>query len=82
MLGSRMKNNAAHNRSVQTAYMTALFTRLKDPKPQNYLVDLKTGELKNKANGEPSGQLPAQEALAEWWSTLDALGWNKGEANV
>ena len=62
-----MRYNQAHNLSVQTAFLTAAFIKTKKPDPKKYLVDLKTGERLNKARG---GEIDAQEALLQWWTTL------------
>jgi len=77
MIGARRANYQRHNRAVITAFLTAVFIKSKDPDPKNYLVDLKTGSPQNKAETGNKEQLPAQEALAQWWD-LFAVSAKKG----
>jgi len=69
-----MRHNAAHNLSVQTAFLTALFSRMDKPEVYKYLVDLKTGEPLSKAKGQSGGEIPAQEGLGLWFHAFKALG--------
>ena len=73
MQGATMRHNAAHNLSVQTAFLTALFSSMDNPEIYKYLVDLKTGEPLSKSKGKSGGEVPAAEGLSLWFHALKAL---------